>query len=159
MSRPPIDEIDQAIIHLLQQDARRSNTDIAKHVIVSATTVRNRIERLEEEGIINGYSINVDYDQAGAPLHYQFSCTSKVGDREELTRKTLTIPGVVESRELMTGEQNVQIEAIGIDVHDITRVALAIEELGLDINKELLIRYELHQALGQFEFNFDTPTE
>lgn len=46
------DELDEAIIALLQEDGRRGNRDIARVLSVSEGTVRNRIKRLEDLGAI-----------------------------------------------------------------------------------------------------------
>ncbi len=48
----PLDELDFAIIAQLQNDGRRSYTEIAKALGVSIGTVRNRIKRMAEEGIV-----------------------------------------------------------------------------------------------------------
>ena len=50
--RPNIDELDSKIIEKLQKDGRVSNTDLAKSLKVSEATIRGRIKRLTDEGII-----------------------------------------------------------------------------------------------------------
>ena len=47
-----IDKIDSKIICLLQKDGRMANTEIAKRVGITEATVRNRINRLIEDDII-----------------------------------------------------------------------------------------------------------
>jgi predicted ArsR family transcriptional regulator len=47
-SRGPVDEVDREIIRLLQRDGRTSNTDIARALEVTETTIRKRIARLIE---------------------------------------------------------------------------------------------------------------
>ncbi|WP_293026987.1 Lrp/AsnC family transcriptional regulator [Natronococcus sp.] len=65
MASEELDEVDRAILYLLQEDARfNSAADIAGKVDVTANTVRNRIQRLEERGIIRGYIPLIDYEQA-----------------------------------------------------------------------------------------------
>lgn len=49
---PPLDELDFAIITQLQDDGRRSYTEISRALDVSIGTVRNRINRMVEEGIV-----------------------------------------------------------------------------------------------------------
>jgi len=49
---PPMDELDFTIITQLQDDGRRSYTDIAKALDVSIGTIRNRITRMVEDGIV-----------------------------------------------------------------------------------------------------------
>lgn len=50
---PLLDELDRRIITILQADGRRPNTDIARGLKVSETTVRKRINRLVSRGLIN----------------------------------------------------------------------------------------------------------
>lgn len=50
-----LDDVDRSILYMLQQDARNSTAqDIADRAGVSASTVRNRIDQLEADGIIEG---------------------------------------------------------------------------------------------------------
>lgn len=50
--RHGLDETDLGIIRLLQENGRVSNTEIARTVSVSETTVRNRVARLLENDVI-----------------------------------------------------------------------------------------------------------
>lgn len=50
---PLVDEIDRRIIAILQADGRRPNTEIARELKVSETTVRKRLSRLTTTGLIN----------------------------------------------------------------------------------------------------------
>lgn len=147
MSDLAIDGTDRHILHLLQQDARYTITDIADAVGVSGNTVRNRLERLEEHNVITGYTAKIDYKQIGLDLHFLFDCTARISDRERLSTEILDIPGVTEVRELMTGQDNIRVEGIGSDTAEITRVAHAIDQLGITINREALVRNDHSQPL------------
>lgn len=48
----PIDEMDRRIIRLLQKNGRMPNTEIAREIAVTETTVRHRVNRLIDEGLI-----------------------------------------------------------------------------------------------------------
>jgi DNA-binding Lrp family transcriptional regulator len=52
-----MDELDREIVSILRQDARTPYTEIAEEVDISEGTVRNRVERLLEEGIIERFTI------------------------------------------------------------------------------------------------------
>src|ERR671915_2400793 len=52
-ARGPVDEVDREIIRLLQRDGRTSNTDIARALDVTETTIRKRIARLIDEDLVN----------------------------------------------------------------------------------------------------------
>ncbi|MFT4866629.1 MAG: Lrp/AsnC family leucine-responsive transcriptional regulator, partial [Ilumatobacter sp.] len=55
-----IDETDRRILHELQVDARRPNTELAAAVNVSPSTIVNRLRHLEQSGVIRGYHADVE---------------------------------------------------------------------------------------------------
>ena len=52
-----VDSLDRAILSVLRDSARAPYVDIAKSVGVTERTVRTRMRRLEEEGVIRGYTV------------------------------------------------------------------------------------------------------
>jgi DNA-binding Lrp family transcriptional regulator len=60
-----MDEIDQRIVALLRADARRSYQDVGHHVHLSAPAVKRRVDRLERDGVLIGYTAIVDPDHFG----------------------------------------------------------------------------------------------
>ncbi|HEY2719844.1 MAG TPA: Lrp/AsnC family transcriptional regulator [Solirubrobacteraceae bacterium] len=65
---PGLDETDLEIIELLRQDARRTLADVAERVSLSAPAVKRRVDRLERERVITGYTVQVDHALLGRPL-------------------------------------------------------------------------------------------
>ena len=55
-----IAKADELLLSLLRVDARASTAEIARRLSLSRTTVQNRITRLEQEGVIRGYTVRVD---------------------------------------------------------------------------------------------------
>ena len=55
-----MDEVDRRIIALLRENARRSFQDIGQQVHLSAPAVKRRLDRLERDGIVLGYTAIVD---------------------------------------------------------------------------------------------------
>jgi len=55
-----LDKIDRDILRTLQADARLSLADIGARVGLSTTPCWNRIKRMEEEGVIRGYTVRID---------------------------------------------------------------------------------------------------
>jgi DNA-binding Lrp family transcriptional regulator len=64
-----IDDIDQRIVALLRADARRSFQSIGSDVALSAPAVKRRVDRLEADGVLQGYSAQVDPARFGWPTH------------------------------------------------------------------------------------------
>ena len=56
----PLDAIDRMIIALLQENAKRSFADIGGRVKLSATAVKRRVDRLQNDGVIVGYGARVN---------------------------------------------------------------------------------------------------
>ncbi len=52
-----LDAKDQGLISMLRANARTSIVDLAKGLGVSRATVQNRLRRLEEDGVITGYTV------------------------------------------------------------------------------------------------------
>lgn len=151
MTLEGLDELDRWILHALQRDARRTSSgDIADRAAVSASTVRNRIQRLEEQGVIRGYHADVDYEQAGYQLYTLIICTAPVRRREELASAALDVPGVVRVKEVMTGEENVHVSAVGADSDDLSRIGRDLDELGLEVADEDIIRSEYTGTFSGF---------
>ena len=63
-----IDDIDKRILKELTKDCRMSYRQIARKARVSVGTVINRIRRMEEAGVIKGYSATVDHEKVGYQL-------------------------------------------------------------------------------------------
>ncbi len=64
-----MDEIDRQIVALLREDARCSFQSIGVRVSLSAPAVKRRVDRLEEEGVLQGYSALVDPGRFGWGTH------------------------------------------------------------------------------------------
>lgn len=154
-----IDNIDERIIHRLTEDARHTSApDIADDVDVSAPTIRNRIRRLEDEGIIEGYHAQIDYEKLDGRLTNLFLCTTAATDRKRFAQRILEIPGVVGVREIMTGEKNLHVTVVGSDTGDIRRIAQEITALGVDIADEGLFHREHVRPYAPFGPHPSEPT-
>ena len=92
MSR--LDEIDFKILDALLDDARLSSRQIADQVGVSVGTVLSRIKRMENEGIIKGYSAIVDHERLGYELTVVTEITVAKGKLLDVEREVAKIPNV-----------------------------------------------------------------
>jgi DNA-binding Lrp family transcriptional regulator len=64
-----MDTIDQRIVALMREDARRSFKNIGRRVSLSAPAVKRRVDRLERDGVIKGYTTTVDHSAFGWHAH------------------------------------------------------------------------------------------
>jgi DNA-binding Lrp family transcriptional regulator len=151
MTDTDVDDIDRAILHALQEDARNISSDeIGERVGIAGSTVRKRIGRLESAGVIKGYSADVDYQRSGYPLRMLLFCTASIPERGELVPEILAIDGVVSVQELVTGERNLLVTAVGESDNDVTPIAQQLLDMGLTVADEVLVRSHESTPFGEF---------
>ena len=63
-----MEDIDRAIVAALTADGRLSYTDLADKVGLSVSAAHQRVRRLEQRGVLRGYSARVDYSALSLPL-------------------------------------------------------------------------------------------
>jgi len=150
-----LDDIDRRILYGLMQDARHTSAaDIADEVSVSGATVRNRIARLEENGIIEGYHPTVNFERADDSLLNLFLCHVKFDEIERVVAQLGTIPSVVSVRELMGGQTNLHVLVVGEDTGDLRQIGQEISGYGVEIKDEFLVQRQI-----QFPYSPFAPSE
>jgi Lrp/AsnC family transcriptional regulator for asnA, asnC and gidA len=105
-----IDGLDSGIITMLQADGRTSNTDLARALKVSEATVRGRIKRLTDDGIIQIVAVS-------NPLKLGFEVTGDLNIRVNMKMMDNVITSLRQFRELWyivvtTGAFNINAEFI-----------------------------------------------
>jgi Lrp/AsnC family leucine-responsive transcriptional regulator len=75
MTGSELEPIDQAIARELSADGRCSFTDLAERVGLSVSAVHQRVRRLEQRGVIRGYSAQLNAEVIGLPLTAFISLT------------------------------------------------------------------------------------
>ncbi len=90
----PLNETDLKILQVLLEDARFSSRQIAKKVGVSVGTVLSRIKRMEEEGLIKGYSVIMDHEKIGYQLTVVMEITVSKGRLIEMENEIAKISNV-----------------------------------------------------------------
>ena len=93
-----IDEIDRRILGLLQENARMTQTEVARAVGLAPSAVLERIRKLEARGVVRGYAALVDPHVVDLRmLAFVAVRTSAVGDEERVVAEQLAaIPEVLE---------------------------------------------------------------
>jgi Lrp/AsnC family leucine-responsive transcriptional regulator len=70
-----VEDLDRRIVALLRSDGRMSYTDLGKAMGLSTSAVHQRVRRLEERGVLKGYTAVVDHTALGLPLTAFISIT------------------------------------------------------------------------------------
>lgn len=146
-----LDDIDRSILYLLQRNARGTTAEeMADKTGVSASTIRNRIDRLEDDGIIKGYHPEINYEEANLPLQVTFVISAKPTRLPEFSEQIRQIQGVIDVREMLTGRRNIHVDVVGTSTGDITRITDAIHELGVEIESSEMMRRRHVQPFNHF---------
>ena len=89
-----LDETDVKILKVLLSDSRLSSRQIAKQCDVSIGTVLSRIRKMEDEGIITGYTALLDQEKLGYELTVVTEITVSKGRLLEMENEIARIPNV-----------------------------------------------------------------
>jgi DNA-binding Lrp family transcriptional regulator len=117
--QPRIDDVDRRIVALLRENARRSFKDIGERVNLSAPAVKRRVDRLERDGVILGYTAVVDNHSFGwhAEAFVDLFCEGRMPG-ESIKRAVEGEPGVV-SAHTVAGEASAMLHVMAEDTKDL----------------------------------------
>ncbi|WP_372909944.1 Lrp/AsnC family transcriptional regulator [Salinigranum sp.] len=104
-----LDDTDRAILRALQEDARTPFSEIARQIDMSSATVHDRVSRLKEAGVIEGYHAKVNPQAVG------YSASAFVGLRIEQSRDD-AVEGFVDHLKQVEGVQEVHLTTGDWDV-------------------------------------------
>ena len=82
-----IDDTDRRILAVLLEDARTSMRSIAEQVGVALGTVSNRVRRMEEFGVIQGYDVRIDAEEVGWNMTVLCALRIEKGQLMEVQRR------------------------------------------------------------------------
>lgn len=121
-SQIEVDGTDLEIIDLLECNGRSTLAEIGKAVSLSPPAVKRRVDRLEIEGVITGYSAQVDYAKLGRPIEafteLRFAGSTKVGAIAGIAADLPEVTAV----HTIAGDPDALVHMRVRDVTDLTRV-------------------------------------
>jgi len=98
-----LDAFDTAILQGLTQDARMPMRELAQQIGLSAPSTAERVRRLEEAGVIEGYSARINPAAIGLPIGVYLRIRPMPGELERVAALLRTM-GEVVSCDRVTGE-------------------------------------------------------
>ena len=147
-----LDETDRKLLYLLQREMPTDLTheELAERTDVSSSTVSNRLQRLREDGILEDYQPQINYERAGIPHRVLVVCTAPIPERRTLAERAIDVDGVVSVRELMTGTQNLHVELVGASTRGVDDALERLASFGLEIERSRILRREYSSACKHF---------
>ncbi|RED44999.1 Lrp/AsnC family transcriptional regulator [Seonamhaeicola aphaedonensis] len=106
-----IDELNRKILRCLQQNARLSNAEIGRQVGISSPAVSERIKKMEDLGIIEGYKAIVSPFEIGYQLKAIITLRAFMGKLKPFLEKVKTFDEVVNCYRI-TGDENIVMEVV-----------------------------------------------
>ncbi|QKY17039.1 Lrp/AsnC family transcriptional regulator [Halorubrum sp. CBA1229] len=137
-----MDDLDRRILSILRRDARTPYTEIADRVGTSEGTVRNRVDRMTEEGIIERFTVTTRTGNVKAMIEISVEMnvdTAAVGDR------------MVEWEEVdfvwqVSGEDDIVLVVDAVDTRAVNELISQAREM--DEVKSTKTRLILNERLG-----------
>jgi Lrp/AsnC family leucine-responsive transcriptional regulator len=117
------DPIDLHILRLLRQDASLSSGQIARQLYISARTVRARIERLRDTGIIRRFTIDLDRERCGYPATADIVIQAEANRVHQVAERIAQFPEA-HYVAVTTGSQDISIQVYGRSTDDIHRFVI-----------------------------------
>jgi DNA-binding Lrp family transcriptional regulator len=121
-----MDATDRKIVALLRENARRSYLDIGGHVGLSAPAVKRRVDRLENDGVIRGYTTVVDPHAFGWHAEAFVDLYCEGGMSGDAIRRVLQTEPRVASAHTVAGEASALLHVMAEDTKDLE---LALERI------------------------------
>lgn len=111
-----MDELDHKIIRLMMKNARMPVKDIAEQVNLTSPAVSSRIHRLEQEGVIGGYTVVLHHPEESARVQALISIATDPARRADFLTQIEEEPQVLQCYRV-TGSYNfiLKVSCLGID--------------------------------------------
>jgi DNA-binding Lrp family transcriptional regulator len=148
VTRRPIDEIDEQMLELLVEDGRRSASEVGRQVGLSPAAAKRRIDRLEEIGVITGYTAILDHAKLGSEIEafaeVRFEASTHVGEIDEVFA---SLPELVESFTI-AGDPDALVRLRVADLDHLKRVIDRIRRSGPVAGTKTLIVLGSYRGTG-----------
>ncbi|MCX2678461.1 Lrp/AsnC family transcriptional regulator [Galbibacter sp. EGI 63066] len=105
------DKLNWDILKLLQQNARYTNAEIGRKIGLSSPAVAERIKKLEDLGVINGYRAEVSHIETGYQLKAFVSLRAFMGKLKPFLEKVVEFKEVLNCYRI-TGNENLLMEVV-----------------------------------------------
>lgn len=106
-----IDPLNEQILKCLQENARQSNAEIGRQVGISSPAVSERIKKMEDLGVITGFTTMVSSYEMGYQLKAIITLRAFMGKLKPFLTKVTAMSEVVNCYRI-TGNENIVMEVV-----------------------------------------------
>lgn len=124
-----LDSISWQILKVLQENARLSFSEIGRRVGLSSPAVAERVQRLEEAGIITGYHAHIDTTRLGYQMTALVRISSYKDRHSQVVPVVSTMPEVIECH-CITGSDCFLLRVMVASVQHLEAILTRLKEFG-----------------------------
>lgn len=106
-----VDAVDKQLLDILKENSRLSFADLGRKINLSPSAVRERVQKMEDSGIIQGYNIIIDHKKIGYDLEAFILIKVFQGQLKYVIEKITDFPEVIEAHRI-TGNQNLHLKVL-----------------------------------------------
>ena len=111
-----LDDLDLKILDIMKKDSRTPFTEIASNLGVSDSTIHVRLKKLRDDGVLRGFTVDLDEELLGKKVHGLAMIDVNLGHLEEVVSKLAINKNVVKIYETHgANDLIVQIDAEDLD--------------------------------------------
>lgn len=132
-----MDRYNKKILVELQKNARISYTDLGKKIGLSGPAVKERVQKLEDEGVIKGYTTRLDLSKLGYSLTAFINFKMNPGNINRFINKLKNMPEVIESHRI-TGGDNMILKVALKDTRELEKLINTFIEYGVPTTSIIL---------------------
>lgn len=142
-----LDSVGWKLLTLLQEDARRSYSELGRAVGLSAPAVAERVRRLEEAGIISGYHAMVNPERIGLPITALIRIS---GVSDQAPRVAVALAEMPEALECLrvTGGDSFVIKVVARSINHLEAIIDGLLPFGQVTTSIVLSSPVVHRVIG-----------
>lgn len=141
-----MDELDRKIILLMQKNARMPVKEIAQKISLTSPAVSSRIHRLEQEGVIGGYTVLLHRPDESNRVQALISVQTAPDAREEFLSAVQSEPDVLQCYRV-TGVYNFTVKVSCAGIEELEHLLTKLQQLGTT-NTQIILATQLDRQLN-----------
>ena len=123
-----LDEQDRKILDLLTQNARYSYSELGERLGLSRVAIKNRMDALEQRGVIEGYTVIVNPQRTGSAVSCYYEIETEPAALDEVIRTLEACPTVTQIYRV-TGACALHVHAVAADQDELEALMAQFDRL------------------------------
>jgi Lrp/AsnC family leucine-responsive transcriptional regulator len=132
-----MDDINWKILTELQQNGRMTIRELSSKIGLSGPSVSDRIQKMEQKGIIKGYRAEINYKNLGYDLGIYISIKLRFGMNEKFEKFIQNVPEIHECHKL-TGQECMLMRGYVRDTNHLEKLNTSLSHYG-ELTTSLLL--------------------